>query len=107
LVDSLYLKLLTRRPTESERAAYTNYLRDGFDSRLRKSAAKWVRPHVPHPYVSWSNHLHPNATTIKLHQQEAARKGDPPTQRLDPDWRTRLEDVLWAMLNAPEFLFTP
>jgi hypothetical protein len=31
LVDSLYLKLLTRRPTEAERSAYTNYVRDGFD----------------------------------------------------------------------------
>ena len=38
---------------------------------------------------------------------EAARRGDPATERLDPSWRRRLEDVLWSLLNAPEFIFTP
>ncbi len=62
---------------------------------------------VPVPYVSWSNHLHPDANTIKIRDGEAAMKGDPPTERLDADWRARLEDVLWAVLNSSEFVFTP
>jgi integration host factor subunit beta len=27
--------------------------------------------------------------------------------RLNADWRQRLEDILWAMLNAPEWAFSP
>jgi hypothetical protein len=42
-----------------------------------------------------------------MEQEKAARAGDPPTARLDANWRGRAEDVLWSMLNAPEFLFVP
>ena len=107
LVDELFLKLLTRKPTTEERAAYTEYLQYGFDTRHRTPAAKPAGPRVPVPYVSWSNHLHPDANTLKIRQEEAARRGDPPTDRLEPDWRSRLEDVLWAVLNSSEFVFTP
>jgi hypothetical protein len=107
LVDELFLKLLTRRPTAQERKTYTDYLQYGFDTRFRTPAPKPAGPRVPVPYVSWSNHLHPDANTLKIRQGEAARRGDPPTDRLDPDWRKRLEDVLWAVLNSSEFVFTP
>jgi len=40
-------------------------------------------------------------------QEAAARAGDPPTEKLDPSWRGRMEDVLWALLNAPEWEFSP
>jgi hypothetical protein len=40
-------------------------------------------------------------------QESAARAGDTPTDRLNADWRQRLEDVLWAMLNAPEWAYSP
>jgi hypothetical protein len=107
LLDELYLKLLTRKPTAEERAAYIAHLQYGFDTRHRTPAAKPAGPRSPVPYVSWSNHLHPDANTIKIRQEEAARRGDPPTDRLDPDWRSRLEDVLWAVVNSSEFVFTP
>jgi len=107
LVDELFLKVLTRKPTEKERKAYIEYLRAGFDTRVKAPAPKPPVKRQPEPYVSWSNHLHPDATTIKLREEEVARKGDPPTERLDPVWRSRVEDVLWAVLNSSEFVFTP
>jgi hypothetical protein len=57
--------------------------------------------------VSWSNHLDGEATTVRMAQETAARAGDPPTEKLDPAWRSRMEDVLWALLNAPEWEFSP
>jgi hypothetical protein len=107
LLDELFLKVLTRKPTEKERKAYSEYLQAGFDTRVSTPAPKPPVKRQPEPYVSWSNHLHPDATTIKIRQEEAARKGDPPTERLEPKWRTRLEDVLWALINSSEFVFTP
>ncbi len=35
------------------------------------------------------------------------REGDPPTRRLREDWRRRMEDALWALVNSPEFVFVP
>jgi hypothetical protein len=43
------------------------------------------------------------ANSLRLEEEAAARRGDPPTTRLDPAWRERFEDVLWALLNAPEW----
>lgn len=107
LLDEVFLNVLTRKPSDKERAAYGDYLRTGFDARVKTPPPKPPVKRQPEPYVSWSNHLHPDATTIKMRQEEAARKGDPPTERLDPDWRARMEDVLWAVLNSSEFVFTP
>ncbi len=107
LLDEVFLKVLTRKPSEKERKTYGEYLRAGFDARVKTPPPKPTVKRLPEPYVSWSNHLHPEATTIKMRQEEAARKGDPPTERLDPEWRSRLEDVLWAVINSSEFVFTP
>jgi hypothetical protein len=62
---------------------------------------------VPEKYVSWSNHLDAEATIVRQAQEAAARKGEPPSAKLNNDWRQRLEDILWAMLNAPEWAFSP
>jgi hypothetical protein len=107
LLDELFLRVLTRKPTVKERKTYGDYLRAGFETRVRAAPAKPPTKRQPEPYVSWSNHLHPDASAIMIRRGEAARAGDPPTERLAPDWRSRLEDVLWAVLNSSEFVFTP
>jgi len=107
LLDAVFLRVLTRKPTEKERKAYGEYLRAGFAERVRSPAPKPPAKRLPEPYVSWSNHLAAEATTVKLRQEEAARRGDPPTERLAPAWRERLENVLWAVSNSSEFVFRP
>ncbi len=109
-IDQLFLKLLTRKPTTAEKEAYTKHLSAGFATRIVPAAD--IRPEPPvtrerEKYVSWSNHLDGEATTVRLAQEAAARKGEPPTARLNAGWRSRLEDVLWALMNAPEWAFSP
>jgi hypothetical protein len=106
LTDALFLRLLSRRPTSAEKAKYEAYLAPGFAERMTPSSSKPVAfPRKPPYYVSWSNHLNDVATTVRMQEEAAARKGDPATDRLTPAWRRRAEDVVWALVNSPEFLY--
>ncbi len=106
LVEALFLRILTRRPTAKELQLYTERLRPGFENRLAHSTvALPAGPRRPAYYVSWSNHLDKDATLVRQQQAEAARRGDPATTRLQPAWRQRTEDALWALVNSPEFLY--
>lgn len=108
LLDRLFLQLLTRKPTDAERKKYLEYLTPGFENRFVESApAATIAPRRPEKFVTWTNHLDPAANTLRYEQQLAARAGDPPTSKLDADWRQRMEDVVWALLNSPEWIFTP
>ncbi len=107
LVDEIFLRVLTRRPTPSEKRSVRQLLERGFDARRRPDEPLVELPPDRRGMVSWSNHLEEEASTIKLELQEVVRRGDPPTRRLDPDWRERLEDVVWSLLNSPEFRFSP
>jgi hypothetical protein len=105
-VDRLFLRLFTRRPTAKERSFYAGVLRPGYDARVMPppaDAAGPASPRVRPKYVAWSNHMKSEANTWRLAEEAAARRGDPPTQRLEAGWRRRFEDVLWALLNAPEW----
>ncbi len=108
LIRTLFLKLLTRLPTDEEIRLYTQHLTPGYDSRLILQPTPAAAPsREPEKYVSWSNHLDGEATLVRQAQETAARQGEPPTALLSADWRQRLEDVLWAILNAPEWAFSP
>jgi len=106
LIDRLFLRLLTRAPSTEERRSAEALLGPGYAQRIRAAGmasvpVKRVRP----KYVTWSNHLDGPANLLAQEAEGRARLGDPPTARLDNGWRERLEDQLWAMLNAPEWIF--
>lgn len=110
LVDRLFLRLLTRKPTPAEKARFVNLLKPGYDSRAIPPA-KRIAPkpgkREPERYVTWSNHVDGPANALALEKEQAARRGDPPTNALTTDWRLRMEDALWALLNSPEWMYTP
>lgn len=110
LIDRVFLRLLTRKPSVAEKEHYIRVLSEGYDTRV---IPEWerVKPkpgrREPARYVSWSNHVDGPANTLAQQQEAAARRGDPPAKALNNDWRLRMEDVLWAILNAPELIYTP
>jgi hypothetical protein len=108
LVERVFQQVLARPPTADERELYSELLAEGYSHRVVKSpggAAKAKRDN--RSAVSWSNHLSPEATRIKLEAERAARAGDPPTDQLRAQWRERMEDMLWSLVNSPEFAFVP
>jgi hypothetical protein len=106
LTEALFLRLLSRRPTAAEKAKYSAYLSEGFAGRvLPPPLCAPPGKRKPAYYVSWSNHLNDMATTVRMQEEAAARKGDPATDRLTPAWRRQAEDVVWALVNSPEFLY--
>jgi hypothetical protein len=108
LVDQAFLQMLTRHPSPDERETYVSLLSDGYSRRIVTPAPPaQKRPRLPRGLVSWSNHLDPRANEIKVELQEVVRRGDPPTRLLTADWRERMEDMIWALMNSPEFVFVP
>jgi len=107
LIRAVVLRVFSRPATEPEVARLVAYLGDTHADRVVQGAAP-VPPMRPSARrVSWSNHLHPEATLIQAEEERIVRGGDPPTGRLTPAFRERMEDVLWALVNSPEFVFLP
>jgi hypothetical protein len=106
LIERLYRRILTRAPNDAERVAFVALLQPGYDER-RREAPPVELPLLPRELVGWSNHLAPEASVVKMQLEKAVRAGDPPTSRLQSDWRERLEDAIWTLTNSPEFAFVP
>lgn len=107
-VDDVFRAVLTREPTEKEKATFVELLRDGFDRRITSLSAPAKRARSPNSLgVSWSNHLKPISNERKIKLAEEIEEGDPPTDRLAADWRERAEDMIWTLINSPEFVLVP
>lgn len=104
LIERLFLRFFTRGPTSEERTFFVDALKPGYSARVAAATGPArSTPHAHRRYVAWSNHMKSEANSLRLEEEAAARRGDPPTERLTAEWRQRFEDVLWALLNAPEW----
>lgn len=106
LVEQLFLAVLSRPPTERERHAFVGIVTPGFEAR-RTGLPPAPVPRLATFQPEWKVHLQPEQTTLYLEAQKVVARGEPPTARLTADFRERVEDLLWALVNAPEFMFTP
>ncbi len=108
LIDSLFLRFLSRIPTEAEREPLVKALSIGFNDRIVLTA-EMEKPSEPTllPKVTWSNHLQSEANSIALELELRARKGPPAETSLHPAWREAAEDVVWSIVNTREFVWMP
>ncbi|MCO8123100.1 DUF1553 domain-containing protein [Stieleria sp. TO1_6] len=108
LLDSLFLRFLTRYPSEQERSDLIPALADGFESRT-VSPDQVQRPNAlpPLPQSTWSNHLVPEANDIQEQWQRRVRRGPAVDPRLRPEWREVYEDIVWSLVNHREFVWIP
>ena len=110
MVDEVFLRCLTRLPGPAEREAMIDLLRPHFDERV-------VAPEGDHldsgtdsktdRRVSWGNHFDPESSRIRMDEERKVRMGDPPTALLTTEFRERFEDMVWALVNTPEFSIIP
>jgi hypothetical protein len=108
LAETLYLRFLSRPPSDAERKQLAALLAPGFAARLTgQSPPPEAHLPAPRPRVSWTNHLNTVANRQMLEYTLAAQAGEPPTARLRPEWRERAEDAVWSVFNLPEFVWMP
>lgn len=108
LLDSLFLRFLTRRPRPQERADLLPALADGFESRIVPAEQVQRPPALPPlPQSTWSNHLVPAANEIQEEWQARVRRGPPVDPRLQAEWREVYEDIVWSLVNHREFVWVP
>jgi hypothetical protein len=106
-VEAAYLQILSRPPTAEERSLFVELLADGFSQRKTGKPPGRVPGWPDRDGVSWSNHLQSKSNEIRLERQKQFAKGDPPTTQLSPAWRERAEDLVWTLINSPEFVWIP
>lgn len=108
LIDTLFLRFLTRYPSELERADLLPALADGFESRVVAEDQVQRPPALPRlPQSTWSNHLMPRANEVQEEWQRRVLLGPPVDPRLQPQWREVYEDVVWSLVNHREFAWIP
>ncbi|QDT33252.1 hypothetical protein Mal48_25050 [Thalassoglobus polymorphus] len=106
-VEHLFERLLTRTPTSNEREMFSGQLRKGYETRIVAGPEAVPPKRMFRSGITWINHFHPDADREAMDRSREILEGDPKSVRLDPDWRQRAEDVVWVLVNSPEFVFVP
>ncbi len=110
MVDEVFLRTLTRLPTPRERQTMVDLLGPHFADRIVANDADRGSADATKKTdgrVSWGNHFDPESNRIRMEEERKVRMGDPPTTRLTTEFRERFEDVVWALVNTPEFSVIP
>jgi hypothetical protein len=108
LVDTLFLRILSRSPKADERKAFAAALSDGFDKRLVPAdEIARIEELPPLPQVTWFNHGRPKANEIQLEIERRVQAGPRPDPRLTSSWRVVYEDAVWSLINHREFVWMP
>ena len=110
MVDAVFLRALTRLPAPLERNTMLDLLGPYFADRIIDRNADDARIEArgkTDRRVSWANHFDPESTLIRMGEERNVRIGDPPTEWLTAEFRERFEDMVWAIVNSPEFSIIP
>ncbi|MDF1745977.1 MAG: DUF1553 domain-containing protein, partial [Gimesia sp.] len=106
LIDNIFLSVMSRMPTDSEREAVTRLLKPSFATRKTGKPKRVIKP-LTNFQPDWRVHLQAEQSKLALEAQKRVRQGEQPTARLTAEFRERVEDLVWALINSPEFLFIP
>jgi hypothetical protein len=106
LVDRLFLSLLSRNPDTDEQQQFALMLRPGY---MQRRTGKPKHPAKPLSVFQpdWRKHLEAEQTRLMLEARKRVALGERPTDRLTVDFRERVEDIIWALINTPEFVVIP
>ena len=109
MIDDIFVRALTRQPTRDEKAMMVDYLEPFFEDRIMPLTddGSISREKKTDTRISWANHFDTQSTLIRMEEERRVRMGDPPTERLRSEFRERFEDVVWALVNSPEFTVIP
>ncbi|MBA2114139.1 DUF1553 domain-containing protein [Bremerella alba] len=108
LLESLFLRLVNRLPHQAEKELFLNRLQEGFTDRKVPEGQVVLPEELERlPQVTWWNHVRNEANTIQQEHAERVRQGPQADPRLDHQWRLRYEDVIWSIVNLPEFVWCP
>jgi hypothetical protein len=106
LVEWLFLSVLSRPPNKRELTAFTDLIEPGFDMRRTGKLRATPLP-LSDFQPDWKKHLQAEQTQLMMEAQKRVARGEAPTERLTDDFRERVEDSLWALINSPEFFYLP